>query len=143
VRFENVIRIEASPEIVWAVTEEIERWPEWTPTMASIKRLDQGRFDMGSRARIKQPGLPEATWVVTALTRGERLTWESHMRGLRLIATHEIRAAETGTQSVLRVEISGLVARLLWPLLRFSTRRALHQENAGLKARCEAVGSSW
>jgi uncharacterized membrane protein len=141
-RLEDIIRIEASPEVVWAVTEEIECWPEWTPTMESVKRIDQGQFDVGSAALIKQPGLPEATWVVTALTRGERLTWESRIRGIRMIAIHEIRAAETGTQSVLRVEMSGLVARLLWPLIRFSTRRALQQENAGLKERCEAVGSS-
>jgi hypothetical protein len=37
-----------------------------------------------------------------------------------MIATHERGAAETSIQSVLRVEMSGLVARFLWPLIRFS-----------------------
>ena len=65
----HVIHIDAPPEVVWAVTEDIERWPEWTPTVESAKRLDQGRLDIGSTALLKQPGLPEATWVVTAFLR--------------------------------------------------------------------------
>lgn len=135
---ESVIQIGAPPHVVWAVTQDLERWPQWTPTMQSVKRVDQGPFDVGSTALIKQPGLPEAKWVVTALAPGERFTWETRVRGIRMIATHEITATEHGTRSVLRVEMAGLVARLLWPLLRSFTRRALEQENAGLKQRCEA-----
>lgn len=58
-----------------------------------------------------------------------------------LIATHELSNRETGTQSVLRLEMSGVVARLLWPLMRFSARRSLERENAGLKAKCEALAT--
>ena len=140
-KLENVIHIDAPQQVVWTVTEDIERWPEWTPSVESVKRIDQAQFDVGSTALIKQPGLPEAKWFVTALTRGERFTWESRIRGIRMIATHEITAAGSGTQSVLRVEMSGLVALLLWPLIRFPARRLLEQENVGLKDRCEAVGS--
>ncbi len=139
-KLENVVHIDAPQEVVWAVTEDIERWPEWTPSVESVTRIDHGQFDVGSAALIKQPGLPEAKWFVTAFTRGERFTWESRVRGIQMIATHEIRAAASGTQSVLRVEMSGLVAVLLWPLIRFSARRLLEQENAGLKDRCETVG---
>ncbi len=139
-KLESVVHIDAPPNVVWTVTEDIERWPEWTPSVESVKRIDQAQFDVGSTALIKQPGLPEAKWFVTAFTRGERFTWESRVRGIRMIATHEIRAAASGTQSVLRVEMSGLVAVLLWPLIRFSARRLLEQENAGIKDRCETVG---
>ncbi len=138
----DTIHIHAAPEVVWAVTEDIERWPEWTPSVNTVKRIDHGVLDVGSTAMIKQPGLPEAKWVVTTLTRGEQFTWESRVRGLYMIATHELRATETGTHNMLHVEMSGLVARLLWPLIRLSVRRSLEQENAGLKARCEAVSSS-
>ncbi|ETW95626.1 MAG: hypothetical protein ETSY1_29800 [Candidatus Entotheonella factor] len=141
-KLEHVIPISAPPEVVWAVTEDIERWPEWTPTVNTVKRLDEGRFDVGSTALLKQPGLPEATWRVTTLIPGEQLTWESRIRGMRLIATHQLVATTTGTQSKLSIEMSGLVVRLLWPLIRLSVRRSLQQENMGLKKQCEALHAS-
>lgn len=138
VKVESVTQIDAPPELVWGVTVDLERWPEWTPTTQSVKRMDQGKLNIGSAAIVKQPGLPEAKWVVTAITPGECFTWETRIRGIRMIATHQITATHRGAQCVLRVELSGLVARLLWPLLRFRTRRSLEQESAGLKKRCEA-----
>lgn len=117
VKLESVIQIDAPPDVVWAVTVDLERWPEWTPTTQSVKRIDRGPLDIGSAAIVKQPGLPEARWVVSAITPGERVTRETRIRGIRMIATHQINATPTGAQSVLRVELRGLVARLLWPLI--------------------------
>ena len=136
-KIDHIIDINASPEAVWAVTEDVERWPEWTPTIESVRRVNQGPFDVGSTAWIKQPGMPESEWTVTALTKGERFTWEAWIRGMRIVATHEIVASEDGTQNKLTIEVTGLVARILWPLMRRSTRKLLEQENMGLKVRCE------
>jgi hypothetical protein len=138
---ENVIHIDAPPDVVWAATVDVERWPEWSPTVQSVQRVDQGPFDVGSTALIKQPGLPEAKWSVTALTPGERFTWETCVGGMRMIASHDMTATGSGTRNVLRIEVSGFVARLLWPFVRSSIRRALEQENAGLKNRCESAAS--
>jgi hypothetical protein len=55
-----------------------------------------------------------------------------------MVATHEMRAADGGTESVVSIEMFGPVALLLWPLMRVFGRRRLEQENAGLKGRCEA-----
>jgi hypothetical protein len=85
--------------------------------------------------------LPKAKWVVTGIIPGERFKWESRILGMRMIATHELSTRETATQSVLRLEMSGIVARLLWPLMRFSAKRSLERENAGLKAKCEALAT--
>lgn len=120
------------------MTVDIERWPEWTPSVDAVKRVDQGALDVGSTALLKQPGLPEAMWTVTSLIQGERFIWESRIRGIRMVAAHEMVATEMGTQNVLHIEMSGFVAFLLWPLIRLSVRRSLEQENAGLKRRCEA-----
>jgi uncharacterized membrane protein len=134
---ENVIHIDASPERVWGVTQDVERWPEWTPTMTSVKRVDEGPFGLGSRARIKQPGQAEAEWVVTEFDAPRRFAWQTGRAGLRMTAAHEITAEGQGTRNTLRVEVEGILALLLWPLLRPAMRRALAQENRGLKARCE------
>ena len=106
--------------------------------MESVTRVDAGPFDVGSSARIKQPGLPDAVWSVTQLVRGASFTWTTRVRGIRMRATHELSRAEGGTRCVVRVEMAGLVALLLAPFARGSVRRALERENAGLKARCES-----
>ena len=141
-KLESVVHIDAPPNVVWTVTEDIERWPEWTPSVEAVSRIDKGQLDVGSTALLKLPGLPEATWTVTALSRGERFAWESRILGTRMIATHEMSSAKTGTQSVIRIEMSGLAALLLWPLMRFSARRLLEQENTGLKSQCEKESAS-
>lgn len=134
---EDTIHIEAPTEVVWAVTEDIERWPEWTPTVTAARRLDDGPFGIGSRVRIKQPAQPESEWTVTEYVRGERFTWQSRRRGLRMAASHRIWKDESGTFNTLRIEASGIVTALFWPVLRVAVRRALVAENRGLKARCE------
>jgi uncharacterized membrane protein len=131
------IQIDASPERVWSVTQEVERWPEWTPTVTSVKRLDPGPFGLGSTARLRQPAQPAAEWVVTEFEAGRGFAWETSRRGLHMKARHEVTADGAGTRNVLSVEATGIVATLLGPLLRIAIARALSAENRGLKSRCE------
>ena len=138
-RVDDSIRIAAPPQIVWAVTRDVEGWPEWTPTVTSVRRVGGGPLGIGSIARIKQPMQREAEWVVTEFADGERFAWESRRRGLRVKGTHEILPDGAGTTNVLRVEAGGAVAALLWPLLRVVMRRALMDENRGLKKHCEEI----
>jgi len=139
VKVEDTIHIEASPDIVWRVTRDVERWPEWTPTVTSVTRLDQGPFGLASVVRIKQPMQTEARWVVTAFDQERCFAWESHRPGMRFTATHELVGNGAGTTNILRVETEGMLAMLLGPLLRMALPRALADENRGLKARCESI----
>lgn len=141
-RVDDTIHVEAPADVVWAVTTDVERWPEWTPTVTSVTRLDDGPFGLGSVARIRQPAQPEAEWTVTEFADGRRFAWETRRRGLRMTGTHELSPEGTGTRSVLRVEARGVVAALLRPLLRLAIRRALSEENRGLRARCEEIAGA-
>jgi hypothetical protein len=134
----DVIRIEAAVDAVWAVTVDVERWPEWTPTVTAVARIDDGPLRPGSVARLTQPMQRPALWEVTALEPGRRFAWQSRRPGLRFVATHELEPDGSGTENTLRVEAGGIMAGLLWPLLRPALRRALAAENLGLKRRCEA-----
>jgi uncharacterized membrane protein len=35
------IDVEAPVERVWELLREVERWPEWAPTVTSVRRLDE------------------------------------------------------------------------------------------------------
>lgn len=136
---DNSIIIAAPPDLVWSVTLEIEKWPEWTPTVTSAARLDDGPLAVGSSARLKQPGQPEAIWTVTELLPGERFSWETRRAGLHFIGTHQIAAEGNGTRNTLIVEAHGALSLLLWPVLRLGIRKAIADENRGLKRRCEGM----
>ena len=137
-RVEHAIHIDASPDVVWEVTRDVERWPEWTPTVTSVRRVDGGPFGLGSVAWIKQPLQPESEWEVIEFTAGRRFAWTTRRRGLTMTGTHDIAPEGGGTRNTLGVDAAGLIAALLWPVLRLAMRRALADENRGLKARCES-----
>jgi hypothetical protein len=137
---EHAIHIDASPETVWTVTVDVERWPEWSRTVTSAQPVGGGPLRLGSEVRVRQPLQPAATWVVVALEHGSRFAWETRRRGLRMIATHDIAPAGSGTTNVLCLEATGIVATLLRPLLTLAFRRALAAENQGLRERCEQAG---
>lgn len=133
------ISIDAPPTIVWQITCDVERWPEWTPTVTSVRLLGQDALQLGSVALIKQPMQPESKWVVVEFAAPRRFAWETRRRGLHMTGIHELSPLPAGTQSTLAVEASGLLARLLWPLLRPVMSRAIATENRSLKARCEEL----
>lgn len=135
---EHRARIDAPPELVWSVTIDVDRWPEWTPTVTSVVREDSGPLRVGSAVTMKQPGQPAARWVVTELVDGQRFAWETRRRGLRMVGAHDLTPDGAATINTLRLEASGWLARMLGPLLRRAVRRALAAESDGLVTVCEA-----
>lgn len=137
-RVSHAVHIQAPADVVWAVTVDLERWPEWAPTVTSLARLDTGPLKLGSTARVRQPMQPTSEWVVTELVAGRVFAWGTRRRGLHMIATHEIAAENAATKNVVHLDAKGAIAWLFWPLLRFVFRRAIAEENGGLKRRCES-----
>src|SRR5215472_1825278 len=85
------VEIQAPAARVWSVVRDVERWPEWTPTVRKIRRLDSGALAVGSRAIIWQPKLLPAKWEVTELDDPRRtFTWITSAPGMRLEARHGV-----------------------------------------------------
>ncbi len=134
------IDIAAAPERVWDVLSDVERWPEWTPTVTSVKRLDDGPFRVGSRARVDQPRLRQTVYVVTQLAAGRSFTWVARGPGLVTTARHELEpAAGGGTRVRLSVTQAGWLGSLVGRLYRRLTDRYLTNEANGLRAASEAA----
>ena len=127
--------IDASSEAVWAVLSDVARWPEWTPTIKSVRRLGDGLLRVGSRAEVEQPRLPRAVWQVTDVVAGRSFTWEAHGPGLTTIGRHEVVPEGAGCRVTLGIEQRGpmgAVAALVWRRL---TQRYIDLEAASLSSR--------
>jgi uncharacterized protein YndB with AHSA1/START domain len=134
----TTVDIAASPERVWEVMADVERWSEWTDTVTWVRRLDDGPLRSGSRAKINQPKLPETEYVVTEVEPGHSFTWVATSPGVTTTARHTIEALPGGGSRVrLAVEQAGLVGSVVGRFYRGLTDRYLATEAAGLKARCE------
>ena len=93
------IDVEAPVEQVWEVLCEVERWPEWAPTVTSVRRLDDGPLAVGSRVRVEQPRIPPTEYVVTDLEPSRSFTWVATGPGVRTTARHLL-------EEILRVDVS-------------------------------------
>lgn len=132
------IDIAASPDDVWAVLSDIQRWPEWTGSVASVTPLDSEPLHVGARARVKQPRMPTLVWEVTELTPARSFTWVARPSGVVATAEHLLSPTGTGsTQVELSVTQTGPLAGLAGLFGDRMGRRYVEMEAQGLKRRCE------
>jgi uncharacterized protein YndB with AHSA1/START domain len=136
-QYATSVDVGAPPDVVWSLLEDVEGWPGWTSTMTSVQRAAAGTLTEGERVRIKQPGLPAADWVVTAVDPGSAFTWRSRAAGVTTSATHEVVPAPTGSRVTLTLEQHGPLAGLMSALLGGKARRFVEIEAAGLRQRAE------
>jgi uncharacterized membrane protein len=137
--FEIAVEIQAPAAYVWAVLVDVERWPEWSPTVTSIERLDPGPLALGSRTRIHQPKLRPAVWQVTELNEAQGVfTWAAKSPGILVTARHLVAATGSGSKAILTTEFSGFLAPLLMRPLRELNEQYVTTEAQSLKKRCES-----
>jgi uncharacterized membrane protein len=124
----------------WAVLCDVTDWPRWTRSMTSVERLDDGPLRLGSRARIKQPGMQPLVWEVTTFADQTEFSWTNHSPGVRTVGRHLVDANPEGsTRITLELHQTGPLAGLLGLLFGRRNRRYLELEAAGLKAASEAA----
>lgn len=136
-------QISASPDVVWDVLIDIDHWPTWTPSVRTAQRLDHGALGVGSRARLKQPGMPAMVWEVTELAAPSVFTWQARTPGVTTVAVHRI-VPEPGGGTTLTLEVrhTGPLAGPIRALTSARTRRYIGMEAAGLKQASERGASA-
>lgn len=137
-RIENVIDIDAAAEHLWELTLDVESWPQHTPTMTSVERLDHRPMAVGSAVRIKQPAHRERVWTVSELEPGHRFAWSARALGTTMTAAHTLVPTPSGTTQTLSVDIDGRFSRLVGALVARPIARAIAAENLGFKAAAES-----
>jgi uncharacterized protein YndB with AHSA1/START domain len=138
VDYELSVEIDAAPDEVWRVLTDVERWPEWTPSMTRVERLDQGAFQVGSTARVKQPRFPPTVWRVTELEPGQSFAWTASGPGVTTVGGHRITPRGNGVEVTLSIRQTGPLAWVFGLLASGLTKRYVQTEANGLKRRSES-----
>jgi uncharacterized membrane protein len=137
---ESGIDIDAPAAAVWDVFTDVERWPEWTASVTSLRALDGPGIEVGKRFEIKQPRMPKLVWEVTEVSPGKSWTWVQRSPGGLTSASHEVVELDGGRSRVRQlIDQRGPVGALVGLFMRRMTRRYLDLEAAGLKARSEQL----
>lgn len=104
----------ASGVEMWRLLCDVERWPELLPTMTSVEAMQtEGAPELGSRYRVRQPGLPSAVYEITEWRPDEGFVWAAHSVGVVTTARHVILPLETGSQVELEIEWSGPLSKAI------------------------------
>lgn len=141
-RFTHTHRFAAPVAALWTVVEDLESWPDHTPTMSSVTRIDDGPLRVGSRATVTQPGLGARTWTVTEMAPARRFAWETTLGRIRLHAAHDLAEdGPDGSTQTLTLDLEGWGAGLLGLLTGRQMRRSLARENEGFAAALRDAGA--
>ncbi|OBI48300.1 polyketide cyclase [Mycobacterium kyorinense] len=137
---EDSVEIDASPQLVWQVFSDVERWPEWTASVTSLSAVDGPGLAVGKRFAIKQPRMAKLVWQVTEVEPGSSWTWVQRAPGASTTARHEV-IPQPGGRTLVRQQLDqrGPLGTLVARLMRSMTKRYLKLEAQGLKARSEQL----
>jgi uncharacterized protein YndB with AHSA1/START domain len=131
--FSISVDVKASPERVWEVLSDAERWHEWTPSVTSVELLDKP-IALGGRAIIRQPELPPAKFKITAFEPGRSFTWVTGMPGIVFAhARHIVEPIPSGARVTLVLRFDGLLGGVMGKKMADLNNRYLRMEAAGLK----------
>ncbi|MEV4545760.1 SRPBCC family protein [Micromonospora echinaurantiaca] len=136
--YEETTTTSAGPDRAWAAVRDVPAYPRWTASMSAVEPLDGPALTVGSRFRVRQPGLPTTVWRVRDVREGASFAWEATAPGVHTVAYHRVeRQPDGATRITVGIRQTGVLAGLVALLTAAKTRRYLRMEAAGLAAAAE------
>jgi hypothetical protein len=136
---------DVSPERLWAVLENVEAWPRWSPLHTAARWTEGGSLTVGARFEQELDlGFPvgrKTESVVLAFAEsGSRVGWLGDNGRVRSCHLWTLGRADDGRTQVCNVEaFAGLPVMLIKPLVASRWRRQFQAAVEGLIAAAEAT----
>ena len=138
--FEKSVEIDASLQRAWDVLSDLEAWPRRIETVDVVEVLTPPPIRKGSRVRLKQPKLPEGTWVITAWDALSYFEWAQKTGGTTSVAGHRVEALGEGRAWLtLTLEMRGFLIPIIALFYKGLTNRYMNLEAEGMKRAAEAA----
>ena len=99
-RWTDTTPIDAPVDVVWRLTADVEAWPATTPTIRSVRRLDDGPLRVGSRVDFVARFLGRTiayTYEVTELVPGELLVMSTAQGPFPMTTTYAFADLPSGS----------------------------------------------
>jgi carbon monoxide dehydrogenase subunit G len=145
IRTESRTRIAGSVREVWAYVCDVERWPEWAPTVLECHVRGGAPLRPGSRVDQRAKGLlrsgRERSQVVTAVEPPRSVAFAGPMGtstarwGMEL---EPLDDRETEAQMWIEIELGGIMRAIPARMLERRVRRVSGREMAAIKAAVES-----
>lgn len=129
--------IDLSPDEVWKVLIDFDRWPEMTASITALESVSDVPPGVGFAVRIEQPKLRPAVWTVTDWSPARAFTWATRSPGTTVTAVHRIEPRPSGCAIRLETTFAGPLSTLAGWIAGSLTQRYMQMEADGLKAACE------
>jgi hypothetical protein len=130
----------AQPEVIYRIYEDVAAWNTWDPDTKQAT-LD-GPLRVGARGKLTPPKGLTVPMLITQATSGRSFTVESKIPMFRMVFEHELHPSEIGTEIVHRVTFSGLLSRVLGPMLAKQLNAGLPVTLGKLKQLAERHGAA-
>lgn len=107
---EGDIRIAASPEVVWDVLSDVDRWPSWSPDIKAARL--EGPLASGSTFRWRSGGTSLVS-VLRVVDPPRELGWTGTTLGIRAVHVFRLNPEDGGTWVRSEESWEGLLPRFL------------------------------
>jgi carbon monoxide dehydrogenase subunit G len=138
-RFEQAIDIGAPQQRVWDVLSDLQSWPQRIETVDEVELLTPAPVAVGSRVRLKQPKLGQATYEVTAWDPPSSFELRQKSFGVSTVAGHRVEAPDEGrSRLTLTLELSGVLVPIFGRMFKGLTADYMATEARDLKRAAES-----
>ena len=114
-KFSSSVVIDAPPERVFSLVDNLEEWPQWIPSIKRIEKLSDGPLKEGSQIRVtaKSGVTVKLLMTITEFVPGRRGVMQGKVLGVRMTRYYTFESVEGGTKLTAGGEVSGILAFLI------------------------------
>jgi carbon monoxide dehydrogenase subunit G len=128
------VEVSATPEEIWEIMSDIEKWPQWNPDVKAA--TIEGELVEGTDFRWKAgPGTIHST--LRTVERPRVLAWTGKTMGIPAIHVYKLEPAGSGTRLVLEESWDGLLSKVFRSYMQKTLDKAVRDGVQALKTEAE------